>query len=189
MYNVFANDVCCALCTCKPSTEGLLQALFFHFASSQADQLGPNWRHGLRKRQVLHTEGYCWHLAHLNQKKTKETLVYIIYIYMKYGLCMSFIQTLPYRFEMTQQTNSTGPHLMKLDSNASFRGDACDCSLSKLLVNDLTPQPETPINPSNHCQHCHQTANFRTLRVRKIILQETLELYTCIITIGRQLIL
>ncbi len=62
-------------CTCKPSTKGLLHSLFLQFASSQADQLGPNCQHGLSERQVLHTEGYR---RHLKERTTKEENQYFI---------------------------------------------------------------------------------------------------------------
>lgn len=75
---------------------------------------------------------------------------------------------------MAEQANSAGSHLMKLDSDAPFWGDACDRSLSILLVNDLATKPEAPVNPTNHRQHCHQTAHSGTLQIRETLLQETL---------------
>lgn len=45
------------LSTGQSSAQGLLHALFFQFAPSQADKLGPDCQHGLSEGQVLHTEG------------------------------------------------------------------------------------------------------------------------------------
>lgn len=68
VYNICVVSLS-SFCTCKPSTKGLLHALFLQFASSQADQLGPDCQHGLREGQVLHTKVYCRQLRKMTTKK------------------------------------------------------------------------------------------------------------------------
>lgn len=64
---------------------------------------------------------------------------------------------------------------MELDSDASLWGDASDCSLSVLFMNDLSSKSEASVDPSNHRKDSHQDAHSGTLRVREIFFQERLE--------------
>ena len=79
-----------------------------------------------------------------------------------------------YWFELAEQADPTCPHLMKLHCDSSFRCDACDRSLSILLMDDLSTQPQPPVDAPDHSQHGHQTTHPGALRVRKVLLQESL---------------
>lgn len=91
------------------------------------------------------------------------------------SVCTPSVSKCSYRFEVAEQANPAGPHLIKLNGDASFGSDAGDCSLSILLMNNLASKPEAPINTSNDRQHRHQTSHSRTLRIGKILLQKTLK--------------
>lgn len=79
-----------------------------------------------------------------------------------------------YRFQLAQQTHSARPHLIKLHRDASFGRDARDRAFSVLLVDHLTSQTQTSIDPTDHRQHGHQTAHRRSVRVGQILLQQRL---------------
>lgn len=60
-----------------------------------------------------------------------------------------------YWFEVAEQANPAVPHLVELDGDASFRGDAGHGSLPELLVNHLASESEAPVNAPDDCQHRH----------------------------------
>lgn len=80
-----------------------------------------------------------------------------------------------YWFEVAEQANPAGPHLVELDGDSSFRGDAGHGSLPKLLMNHLASQSESPINSTYDCQHRHQSPHSRALGLWEVLLKKTLQ--------------